>query len=165
MENFDKVPTPEFEMYCEEKHQSSQRYVKSTLYRIPFQNQFLSKSKVPFGIAYQPLNKCSPREAQIERIKIEEVMRCGQCKAFYNKFFELQGDKFKCNLCKQPTPIGNSYIPQLLNDFATVDFLVDGKFQINQNEGNFLVFSIEITDEVVETGLFVRYLEIIQELV
>ncbi|KAI0978528.1 hypothetical protein GJ496_006367, partial [Pomphorhynchus laevis] len=97
----------------------SPRFVRSTLYSIPTNQEMIKQSQLPVSFLITPLAETHPSEDGVPLTAFEGVLpiRCNRCKAYMSpqmRFID-GGNKFKCVFCDTNTAVPPEY-------FAHIDY-------------------------------------------
>ena len=123
---------------------SSCRFIRSSLIKIPINQNILNNSNLPFGIYCQPFAEIQEKENKIPIIKNKNgILKCKKCNCYINNNFKITFNKLRdqiiiCNFCnyenilnnetigfKQEYIIGNPIENCKELKYPTIDFLIN----------------------------------------
>ncbi|KAK0400261.1 hypothetical protein QR680_003427 [Steinernema hermaphroditum] len=89
------------------------KYMRSTLYAVPQNQDMIKQSQIPFSVAISPFANLLPNEKKPPIVDLRELgpVRCQRCKAYICAFMEFQdgGRRFRCPFCQSSTSVDDSY--------------------------------------------------------
>jgi protein transport protein SEC24 len=129
-----------------EINNSSPRFIRSSIVKLPLDQETINKSSLIFGLHVQPFSELIEGDSSIPQVEVnEDILRCSRCNTYINNKFEMKfvGNNKRvavCNCCNYSIDLatGNikvkpeymamdiSSIPELSS--PTIDFVAPTKF-------------------------------------
>lgn len=150
----------------------SPRFIRSTLYNIPANNDLMKQMSVPFVLNITPFANVQENEpvVQITDMGPQGPVRCNRCKAYMSPFMTFidGGRRFQCSLCGGCTDVPVEYFAHLDHTGRRVDCsnrpeLWAGSYEIIATKeyckGNSLpqspafIFMLDVSYNSVKSGL------------
>ena len=155
---------------------SSPKFARLTLNKIPSTSEGLAKTALPLGMILQPLAPLQDGEQPIPVIDFGDAgpPRCGRCRTYINPFmtFRSGGNKFVCNMCNFPNDVAPDYFaptdpsgvrvdrlqrPELM--LGTCEFLVPKEYWVKEPVGLRWLYLIDVS----QVSLQQKYVEAVCE--
>ncbi|ELT99740.1 hypothetical protein CAPTEDRAFT_210583 [Capitella teleta] len=157
---------------CEDQGNSNPRFIRSTMYNIPYTNDMMKQCHVPFALSITPFAKLNPKETQPPIVDLGQLgpVRCNRCKAYicpYMQFID-GGRRFQCCFCGCSTEVAPEYFAHLdhtgrrVDTFerpelclgtyefvATADYCKDNKLPTSPA----FIFMIDVSYNSIKSGL------------
>lgn len=153
-----------------EVQNSSPRLIRSSIIKIPTDQDQLNKASLLFGINCQPFSELQAGEKQIQQVMVnDDILRCARCGCYINNKFELAYSKLGkriaiCNCCKYELELNSnnpvvkgeyfstdiSNIVELVN--PTIDFIAPQKFLSKLPFFPIYAIFIDISQQSIEMG-------------
>ena len=134
-----------------EENNTSPRFIRSTMVKVPTLQKVLINSHLNFGIYFQPFTQIPSFEKDIFKKDIsesnKEIIRCNKCKAYINNKWELGNMYLKCNLCENNISLDNNEIDENYIKAPTVDYKIKKTEFIPH-----YIFYIDISYEAYNNG-------------
>uniref|UniRef100_A0A914VCD2 Protein transport protein Sec24C n=1 Tax=Plectus sambesii TaxID=2011161 RepID=A0A914VCD2_9BILA len=103
--------------YCQDQGNCNPKFMRSTLYCAPANQDMLKNSTIPFGVSISPFSSLHRNEHPIPVIDLGELgpVRCQRCKAYMCPSMEFQdgGRRFKCPFCRASSDVPETYFAHL----------------------------------------------------
>jgi len=103
----------------------SPRYMRSSVYSIPCNQDMLKESGIPMAIVTTPFAKIPEDEHQLRYVDQGPTgpIRCNRCKAYMNPFMQFidGGRRFVCNICSHSSEVPAEYFCHLDHQGRRVD--------------------------------------------
>lgn len=103
----------------------SPRYMRSSIYSMPCNQDMVKTSGIPIAIVTTPLAKIPDDENQIRYVLhgAGGPVRCNRCKAYMNPFMQFidGGRRFICNICNHSSEVPQDYFCHLDHQGRRVD--------------------------------------------
>jgi len=165
------VPPPtEVPLAVRDTGDAGPRYMRSSLNSIPQGNDMVKASAIPFVLAIQPLAVQSKVDSGIPLIdqRHRGPLRCSGCNAYACPFMKHSSDgtSMVCCFCGGTTQVPPEHAGPVGMDgrrtdidvkpefgFGTVEYIVDGKYQIREPMLPTYLFMIDCTSEAVSSGM------------
>lgn len=153
--------------------QSSPKFIRPTMYRVPSNYALHKSAKVPFGLIIQPMADVSENESYIAKAEWgpEGPLRWNVWGGYVNPGTMIieSGTKARCNFCGSIFPIkdtkysfmsNRSSIPELY--YGSYEFDVDGKYVYYEARYPIYLFIIDVSNDAFQNGLFLQVLELLK---
>ena len=85
-----------------ENENSSCRFIRSTMVKIPITQSILQKTHLVFGIYFQPFTMIPSYDDEIFNVDLSQnfdIVRCKNCLSYINNKYTFGSKNFKCNIC------------------------------------------------------------------
>ena len=85
-----------------ENENSSCRFIRSTMVKIPISQSILQKTHLVFGIYFQPFTMIPSYDDEIFNVDLSQnfdIVRCKNCLSYINNKYTFGSKNFKCNIC------------------------------------------------------------------
>eukprot|EP00794_Sanderia_malayensis_P007299 gene7299-8115_t len=151
------------------------RYMKSTLYNIPCNQDILKESNIPLAVMVTPFAKIPDAEKTLHVVDhgVSGPVRCNRCKAYMNPFMQFidGGRRFVCNICSHSSEVPQEYFCHLDHQgrrvdiyerpelcfgscefVATTDYCKDEKFPSPPA----FIFMIDVSYQSIQSGMVKR---------
>jgi len=103
----------------------SPRYMRSSVYSVPCNQDMLKDSGIPMAIITTPFAKIPADEHQIRYVDHGPTgpVRCNRCKAYMNPFMQFidGGRRYVCNICSHSSEVPQEYFCHLDHQGRRVD--------------------------------------------
>ena len=110
------TPHSSSQYIVKETENSSCRFIRSSLIKIPTSQYILNNSNLLLGIYCQPFAEIQENENEIPKINLKNgILRCKRCNAYINSQFIITMSKIRkqviiCNLCQYENILDNSLV-------------------------------------------------------
>ena len=148
---------------------SGPRYMRSSMNSIPMGSDVAKSSSLPLIVLVQPFALPGKNDSAIPLIdyRPEGPLRCSGCKAYVCPFMKwsTDGQNMMCCFCGASTKVPSIHFGHVSIDgkrsdvdsrpelaFGTVEYVVDGPYQIREPMLPTFLFLIDCTEEAVRTG-------------
>ena len=129
-----------------ETNNSSPKFIRSSIIKLPLDQETLNKTSLIFGLHIQPFTELNEGDSSIPQVEVnDDILRCSRCNTYINNKFDMRyvGNNKRiavCNCCNYNIDLssGNikvkpeymamdiSSIPELSN--PSIDFVAPAKF-------------------------------------
>ncbi|KAJ4458659.1 putative Protein transport protein Sec24C [Paratrimastix pyriformis] len=112
----ERIPSSVANYFVHDDGQCSPRYIRSSLYALPYRADLLSQTALPLGLIVQPMAELAPGEAEPPVVDFgNSPPRCRRCRAYVNRFnrWVAGGRQFVCVFCDMPNDVPESYFSPL----------------------------------------------------
>ena len=85
-----------------ESENSSCRFIRSSMTKVPLSQSILQQTHLVFGIYFQPFTNIPQYDDEIKKIDLSEnynIIRCKNCRSYINNKYTFGSKNFKCNIC------------------------------------------------------------------
>lgn len=147
------------------------RYMRSSLNQVPFTNELLNNSSVPFSVVVSPMALPDPADDRLQIVDCGPTgpVRCTRCKAYMNPFVKWtsQGRSFQCNFCGASNQTPDSYFAHLGPDGrrrdaeerpelcrGSVEYVATAEYSIRPAMQPAHFFVVDASQHAVATGAF-----------
>jgi protein transport protein SEC24 len=153
-----------------ETSNSSPRLIRSSMIKLPLDQDILNKSNLVFGLNVQPFAELLEGDTAIPRIEVtDDILRCSRCSTYINNKFEMKfvGNNKRvaiCNCCQyhielitSNTKVKSEYlatdisfVPEL--SCPTIDFVAPPKFLPKYSFSPSYGIFIDISQQSLDVG-------------
>jgi len=153
----------------------SPRFMRSTLYNVPCNQDMLKESQIPMAVLTTPFAKIPEDEGKMYVVDHGATgpVRCNRCKAYMNPFMQFidGGRRFVCNICSHSSEVPQEYFCHLDHQgrrvdlyeraelcfgsyefVATTDYCKDEKFPLPPA----FIFMIDVSYQSMQSGMVRR---------
>ncbi|XP_065058870.1 protein transport protein Sec24C-like [Rhopilema esculentum] len=153
----------------------SPRFMRSTMYNVPCNQDMLKESQIPLAIISTPFAKLPEDENKLYLVDNgpSGPVRCNRCKAYMNPFMQFidGGRRFVCNICSHSSEVPQEYFCHLDHQgrrvdvyeraelcfgsyefVATTDYCKDEKFPSPPA----FIFMIDVSYQSIQCGMVKR---------
>jgi protein transport protein SEC24 len=113
----EQPPLVTTEFYCEDQGNCNPRFMRSTLYSFPANQDLVKQCAIPMALAVNAMAELHPAEHPLPIVDFGPVgpVRCHRCKAYMSPFMEFfdGGRRFKCPFCNSNSEVPNEYFAHL----------------------------------------------------
>ena len=109
-----------------ETSNSSCRFIRATLTKIPTSQSIISSSNLFFGLYVQPFAEIQEGEEEIPKIAIQNdfILRCKRCYSYINSKYEMTYNKknipiAKCNICSYENELNSNALKGYTNEYSS----------------------------------------------
>ena len=115
----------------------------------------VKSSAIPLVLGIQPFALQSKGDSVIPLIDIRgsELVRCGKCNAYVCPGMTFRGGSMTCCFCGGSTAVSAMVQGDAPSVFGTVEYVVDGKYQVREPIAPTYMFLIDCTAEAVASGM------------
>lgn len=155
-------PPASIPFIAQDQGNSSPRFARLTLNKIPSTSESLTSTALPLGMILQPLAPLQDGEQQVPVLDFGDAgpPRCRRCRTYINPFmtFRSGGNKLVCNMCNFPNDVAPDYFaptdpsgvrvdrlqrPELM--LGTCEFLVPKEYWAKEPVGLRWLFLIDVS--------------------
>ena len=155
------------------------KFMRSTLYEIPANEEVAAMCKMPIALVIQPLAELDQEEMPVPVLDFGESgpIRCSRCKAYINPFVQFTdgGRRFTCNLCRHSNDVPEPYFynldmagrrldfdmrPELKH--GTVEFIATKEFETRPAREAAYVFVVDVSWHAIQSGMLVHIIQAIK---
>eukprot|EP01060_Flectonema_neradi_P034244 TRINITY_DN594_c2_g1_i1.p1 TRINITY_DN594_c2_g1~~TRINITY_DN594_c2_g1_i1.p1 ORF type:complete len:1430 (+),score=335.31 TRINITY_DN594_c2_g1_i1:1-4290(+) len=118
-------PSADTQFVAIDDKNASPRFMRTSMYSIPYDNTMLQRVGIPWGVSVCPLATPEIGEQKVTVVGSDEngPIRCKRCRAFINSGVQFvdKGRRWNCNMCGVPNDVSQDYAANLDADGVRVD--------------------------------------------
>jgi protein transport protein SEC24 len=131
------------------------RYMRCSVNSVPQGHDMVKSSSIPIVLGIQPFALQSKGDSAIPLIDMRgsELVRCSKCNAYVCPFMKWYGATMTCCFCGGATNADQVVQGGAPSTFGTVEYIVDGKYQVREPMLPTYLFLIDCTAEAIQSGM------------
>ena len=131
------------------------RHMRCSVNSMPQGHDMVKSSSIPLVLGIQPFAVQAKGDSAIPLIDTRgsELVRCGKCNAYVCPGMTFRGGTMTCCFCGGGTAVNTMAHGDAPSVFGTVEYIVDGKYQVREPMAPTYMFLIDCTAEAVASGM------------